>query len=153
MRHEQVNSELVLFNLKELAEPANRIKMAYAFMQSDHLFHQELGIINPQPTLFTPGYVFPRDFYTYTYHVENGEEMLPLEKIQTIATEADSPIYCIGSHLKEQDRTLQLIVLPQSMATSELLPKELIVVRFLVTMTDDEKERIMEDLENAYLAI
>ena len=79
--------------------------------------------------------------------------MLPLEWLQTKAAEADSPIYCIGSHLKDEDRTLQLIVLPQSMATSELLPKELIVVRFLGPMADDEKERIMEDQENAYLAI
>lgn len=153
MRHEKANPESVLFNLKELTEPAKRIKMVYAFMRSDHLFHQELGIINPQPTQFTPGYVFPKDLYKYTYHVESGEEMLPLEKLQTIAVEADSPIYCIGSHLEKVDRTLQLISLPQSMVTAELPPKALIAVRFLVPVTDNEKERILENLENAYRAI
>lgn len=153
MIHEQANLEMHLFNLEELAEPENRTKMCYAFMRSGHLFHQELAILNPKPTQFTPGYVFPLDFYKYTYHIDSGEELFPLEKFQTTAAEADSPIYCIGSHLKEEDRTLQLISLPQSMATGDLLPKELICIRFLTPVSADERERIMTMLEDEYLSL
>lgn len=150
MLYEQVNAELVLFNLEELAEPANRMRMCYAFMRSSNLFYQELAILNPKPSQFIPGYVFPKDFYVYTYRNENGKEMLPFEKLQTKATEADSSISCLGSHLKEEDRTMQMISLPQSMATDNLLPKELIFVRFLVPVSNGEKERIMTTLEDEY---
>lgn len=152
MLHEQVNAELVLFNLEELAEPENRVKMCYAFMRASNLFHQELAILNPKPIQFAPGYVFPKDFYLYTHHSEGEEDLLPLEKLQAIAAEA-GPIYCIGSHLKEEDRTLQLISLPQSMATKDLLPKELSFVRFLVPMSSDEKERVITMLEDEYLSL
>ena len=153
MLQNQESAELNLFDLEELAEPKNRVKMCYAFMTAKHLFHQELAIMKPTPSQFAPGYVFPKDLYKYTHHNDSGEELLSLEELQKIAAEADAPITCIGSHLKEEDRTLQLIALPQSMATSELLPKELIVVRFLIPVPDDEKDRIMADLEKAYLAI
>jgi len=153
MLHEQVNPELKLFDLEELAEPENRVKMCYAFMTDKHLFHQELAIMNPTPSQFAPGYVFPKDLYKYTHHNDGGEEILPLEELQKIATEANAPITCIGSHLEGEDRTLQLISLPQSMATADLKPKELVFVRFLISVSDEEKRKIVEDLENEYLAM
>ena len=149
----QDNMELNLFDLEELSEPENRVKMCYAFMRSNKLFHQELAIFNPNPTQFLPNHVFPADLYIFSHHNESGDALLPLEKLQKIAADAATPVNCIGSHIEGEDRTLQLIALPQSMATSELLPKELIVVRFLSPVSDDEKERVMEELENAYLAI
>ena len=49
MRHEQVNSELVLFKLKELAEPANRISVDYTpdFLVS-HINGQILSMNNEE---------------------------------------------------------------------------------------------------------
>ena len=70
-----------------------------------------------------------------------------------IAADAATPVNCIGSHIEGEDRTLQLIALPQSMATSMRKPMNLIFVRFLTQVSELEKERIMEELENAYLAI
>lgn len=153
MIHEQATPELELFDLKELAEPENRVKMCYAFMTAKHLFHQELAIMNPTPSQFEPGYVFPKDLYKYTHHNDGGEEILPLEELQKIATEANAPITCIGSHLEGEDRTLQLISLPQSMATTDLEPKELLFVRLLISIADDDKKKIVEDLENEYLTL
>ncbi len=79
--------------------------------------------------------------------------MLSLKELQRIAAEADAPITCIGSHLEGEDRTLQLISLPQSMASADLEPKELVFVRFLISIADDEKKKIVEDLENEYLSL
>lgn len=153
MLQNQESAELNLFDLEELAEPKNRVKMCYAFMVTKHLFHQEIAIMNPAPSQFVPGYVFPKDFYKYAHHNDSGEEVLSLEELQKIAAEADAPITCIGSHLKEEDRTLQLIALPQSMATADLKPMELIVVRFLIPVTIAEKQKVMEELKREYLLL
>ena len=127
MRHEREIAELALFDMEELAKPENRVKMCYAFMHSDHVYHQELSILNPNPSQFAPGHVFPTDLYRYAHHNESGKEMLPLKELQAIAAEAGTPIVCIGSHQREQDRTMQLVALPQAMATTELLLKDLIL--------------------------
>lgn len=87
------------------------------------------------------------------YHNDSDEELLPLAKLQEIAAEAETPITCIGSHLEEEDRTIQLIALPQSMATSDLLAQELIFVRFLVPVSEEEKKIIMGDLTEAYFKL
>lgn len=150
MRHEREITELALFDLEELAKPENRVKMCYAFMRSDHVYHQELSILNPNPSQFVPGHVFPADLYRYAHHNESGKEMLPLKELQAIAAEAGTPIVCIGSHLREQDRTMQLVALPQSMATTELLPKELIFIRFLVPVSFEERKQIVAELEINY---
>ena len=90
----------------------------------------------------------------YDYKQEMLRELRHCDTVMdTTAAEADSPIYCICSHLKEEDRTLQLISLPQSMATGDLLPKELICIRFLTPVSADERERIMTMLEDEYLSL
>ena len=149
----QDNMELNLFDLEELSKPENRVKMCYAFMRSNNLFHQELAIFNPNPTQFLPNHVFPADLYIFSYHNESGDTLLPLEKLQKIAADAATPVNCIGSHIEGKDRTLQLIALPQSMATAKLKPKDLIFVRFLTQVSELEKEAIMEDLEKEYLSM
>ena len=46
-----------------------------------------------------------------------------------------------------------MIAMPQSEATADLLPKELVFVRFLVPITEEAKEKIMDDLEHTYLSM
>lgn len=153
MLHNQENAELNLFDLEELAELKNRVKMCYAFMVAKQLFHQELAILNPEPSQFMPGNVFPRDLYRYTHHNDSGESMLSLKELQKIAAETNAPITCIGSHREEEDRTIQLIVLPQAMAIPDLEPMELVVVRFLIPVTAAEKQKVMEELKREYLSL
>ena len=150
MFDEQLSAEMELFDLEELAEPKNRVKMCYAFLQSEQFFYQELSILNPNPTQFKPGYIFPTDLYLYTYPNDREEELLPLEKLLELTEVAEVPIVCIGSHREEEDRTIQLISLPQSMATDDLRPQELILVRFLVPVSEEEKKSIMDDLKENY---
>ena len=150
---EQMTADMELFDLEELADPENRVKMCYAFLKSQQFFHQELSILNPKPTQINPGYVFPTDLYSYAYHNDSDEELLPLAKLQEIAAEAETPITCIGSHREGEERTIQLIALPQSMATPDLLQRELILVRFLVPVSEEEKKNIMGDLTDAYFEL
>jgi len=153
MLQNQESAELNLFDLEELAEPKNRVKMCYCFMVAKHLFHQEIAIMNPAPSQFVPGYVFPKDLYKYTHHNDSGKDMLLLKELQKIATEADAPITCIGSHLEEEDRTIQMIALPQSMASADLKPMELVVVRFLIPATTAERQKVMDELKREYLSL
>lgn len=153
MFDEQLSAEMELFDLEDLAEPKNRVKMCYAFLQSERFFYQELSILNPNPTQFKPGYVFPADLYLYILQNDGEKELLPLDELLEIAEAAEVPIVCIGSHREEEDRTIQLISLPQSMATSDLLPQELILVRFLVPVSEEEKRSIMDELTEKYFEI
>ena len=51
-------------------------------------------------------------------------------------------------------RLLQtMIALPQLMATPELLQRELILVRFLVPVSEEEKKTIMNQLKQAYAMV
>lgn len=145
--------ELSLFDLEELAKPENRVKMCYAFMRSENLFHQELSIYNPKPTQFLPDYVFPKDLFIYTHYNESKKALLPLEELRMIAANAATPIMCIGSHIEGVDRTMQLIALPQSMTTDKLAPEDLIFIRFLAPVSDIEKSLIMEALKNKYYSL
>ena len=148
-----VNVANTEYNLEELAEEENRVKMCYAFLHSENLFHQELSMLNPNPKQFRSNHIFPTDLYAYVYHNDHGQEVLPLSEAVKMFAEKQAPIICIGSHQKDVDRTVQMIAMPQSEATADLLPKELVFVRFLVPVTEEEKEKIMDDLEHTYLSM
>ena len=151
--HIQESFDATLFNLEELAEEENRVKMCYAFLRSENLFHQELSMLNPNPKQFRSDHVFPTDLYAYVYHNDHGQELLPLSDVEKMFAQKQAPIICIGSHQKDVDRTVQMIAMPQSEATADLFPKELVFVRFLVPVTEEEKEKIMDDLEHTYLSM
>ena len=161
--HIQESFDATLFNLEELAEEENRVKMCYAFLRSENLFHQELSMFNPNPKQFKSNHIFPTDLYAYVYHPtdlyayvyhnDHGQELLPLSEVVKMFAEKQAPIICIGSHQKDVDRTVQMIAMPQSEATADLLPKELVFVRFLVPVTEEEKEKIMDNLEHTYLSM
>ena len=144
--HIQESFDATLFNLEELAEEENRVKMCYAFLHSENLFHQELSMLNPNPKQFRSNHIFPTDLYAYVYHNDHGQEVLPLSEAVKMFAEKQAPIIYV-------DRTVQMIAMPQSEATADLLPKELVFVRFLVPVTEEEKEKIMDDLEHTYLSM
>ena len=116
------------FEMPEMAEESNRVKMCYAFLASPHFFHQEITIINPNPRHFDNRYILPRDIYLLAYHVESGEKMPQLQDVIDMAHKAQTACICIGSHKPDIDRTIQLFCLPKSMDPENTIPDRMLLI-------------------------
>ena len=136
--------------MDEMKDEQNRIKMCYAFAKSPLFYYQDLCIFNPDAKQYRPDYIMPTDLILYEYQNDDGEEIIPLEDLQQMAQNAGTPIICVGSHDPEQDRTVQVIALPQSMATPPLEPSDLLLVHFLGPMSEEEKDEICQSLIGSY---
>ena len=122
-----------------------QIKLCYAFVQSNHYYHQELSVINPFPTQFDPAHVFPRDLVLLFYHRDYDYNFIPLNDLISQAEKKKAPIRCIGSHRADTDRTIQLTWLPADASTDSQL-----IMEFIADTSTKEKQRIINDLLRTY---
>jgi len=124
----------------EQIDPA---KMCYAFLKSKKFYHQEIGVMNPNPVVFDPAYVFPRDMYLFACNVDNS--MLPTFQAvrEAMQNGEDAPTVCIGSHRQETDRTIQLSFMPDVGCWIQALTK----------MSRKEIRQIIDDLSKEYKEI
>ncbi len=144
---------LATLQLDELRHVENRVKMCYAFAKSPHFYNQELVIMNPLPSHYVPGFVAPRDAMLYNYEAAVEEAILSLEEFQELACNASAPIVCIGAHKPELDRSVQLFALPQDEIAHGLEPADLLIVRFLIPMSQAEESQILKNLKKAYYGL
>lgn len=139
------------FEIPALDDEINRVRMAYAFLTSPNFFHQEIAIINPNPQQYDREYLFPRDLYLLSYHVESNEEMPSLRDVVDVLHHAQTACICIGSHKPELDRTIQILCLSKSMNPEDAIPgRVLLTIQFLVKISKSEKGEIINKLLDAY---
>lgn len=136
------------FQMKEMEEERNRVKMCYAFATSKKFLYQELSVINPNAHIFDGVHIMPTDIYAYTYESWAGKKINSLEEIFHLVTALETDIVCIGSHDSRYDRTIQLISLAKS--TKDIRKSDLMLLQFLIPLSIKEKQNIIKTLKDEY---
>ena len=143
--------EMWKIDLEEMQDEKQRIKLCYGFAKSTKFWHQELAVVNPYANCFDGKHVFPSDIYAYTYESWAGKEIKALGELEQMVSSLKTDIYCIGSHDPRVDRTIRLISLSQDQ--SEMFKSDLMIVQFLVSLSQKEKQRIIETLKEEYRSL
>ena len=133
------SAQFAKIDMKEMEDEKNRIKMCYCFIKSKRFSYQELAVVNPDAHRFDGVHVMPADLFAYTYESWAGKEIKALGELELI-------------HDPHADRTIQLICLSQDQ--SEILkPADLMIVQFLVPLSQEEKLNIINTLKEEYWSL
>ena len=149
MEH-QKGTRLLTLQMTELQKAESRVRMCYAFAQSPYFYHQEITILNPQPSQFVLNMVAPADLYLYHYIAGAGEALRSEEEIRAIVCNTAAPIICIGSHTPDLDRSFQLLSLPPDEIVPGLEAADLLIVQILNSMSEEDEIEVVEHLRKAY---
>ena len=150
--YEYFKPQFAKIDMKEMEDEKNRIKMCYCFIKSKRFSYQELAVVNPDAHRFDGVHVMPADLFAYTYESWAGKEIKALGELELMVSSLKTDIYCIGSHDPHADRTIQLICLSQDQ--SEILkPADLMIVQFLVPLSQEEKLNIINTLKEEYWSL
>ena len=138
-------------NMEDMRNVRNRVKFCYAFLTSPLFFHQEIGVFNPCPKKRRVRTVLPADTYLFEYHADKDLELPSLEELAEITVEADAPVVCMGSHIKEEDRTIQMLCLPDSILRDENFPMtNAMLVKFVSQRSEPDSVKLLSMLKEAY---
>lgn len=150
--YQYLKPQMWKFDMKDMEEEKNRIKLCYAFTKSKRFCYQELAVVNPDAHRFDGVHVMPTDIFAYTYESWAGKEIKALGELEQMVSSLKTDIYCIGSHDPHADRTIRLICLSQDQ--SEILkPADLLIVQFLVPLSQEEKLNIIKTLKEEYWSL
>ena len=126
--------------LPEMRSYKERVKLCFAFFASNVFFHQELTVLCPEAF-----YIYVRDYDAHS---------LSLQELQSLTKQGVSPVVCYGSHRPEEPRTIQVTALADLHDPKvDLLPNQLLMIRFLTEISEEEKNKIKTRLIEAFTAL